>query len=222
MFHYDISSKKEFVKTNDLSVNLKYYLNPPTLIDSLTKKNINIINYGIFHMGQKKPISNIFFYPTNFFELITSYTGTHVLINYINNGTIKLMGLNSLTTDEHNKYLFKKIPEVISTNRNSSFIYAHLFMPHSPFRYDMQEFNKSTPLNNYIDFWRFSNEKVLELIEKIKPDKNLRMIITGDHGLRGYTTDPYATFAAFWGFNEEDLKQVESVQDLGSLINAYY
>jgi len=94
-------------------------------------------------------------------------------------------------------------------------------MPHTPFHFNGQEFNKSTPINNYIDFWRFTNQKVSDLINQISPDDNIR-IITGDHGLRGESVDPHNTFAAFWGFNEEDLKKVESVQDLGSLINAYY
>jgi len=33
--------------------------------------------------------------------------------------------------------------------------------------------------------------------------------------------NPHNTFTAFYGFNQKDIDKIQSVQDLGSLINGY-
>ena len=52
-------------------------------------------------------------------------------------------------------------------------------------------------------------------------ENKYRVIISGDHGFRGYKTlNPNYTFTAIYGFDESSIKKIKSVQDLGSLINS--
>ena len=47
----------------------------------------------------------------------------------------------------------------------------------------------------------------------------LKIIITGDHGFRSDPQiNPYNTFAAFYGFEKNEIDQLKSVQDIGKLI----
>jgi len=107
LLHYNISSDKKFIKRHDWDVHLKYYLNPPTLIKDLRDKKIRIKNYGIFQLADYNPVSTIFFFPTNFFELITAFTGIPVLFDYFKDGKLDLIRFNTSSTDEHNRYLLK-------------------------------------------------------------------------------------------------------------------
>ena len=47
-----------------------------------------------------------------------------------------------------------------------------------------------------------------------------RIIISTDHGFRHSSQiDRFNTFAAFYGFEKNDIERVKYVQDIGSLIN---
>ena len=48
--------------------------------------------------------------------------------------------------------------------------------------------------------------------------KNIRIIITGDHGFRSESTDPYMTLGTFKGFEEKSINFLRSPQDIASLI----
>jgi hypothetical protein len=97
-------------------------------------------------------------------------------------------------------------------------------MPHAPFFY-REEFETplNSDLNGYIKFWYFTNSKLNSLLDQLMVNNNYRIVLIGDHGYRGDSRiNPNETFMATYGFLEQDLETIKSVQDLGNLINACY
>ena len=60
-----------------------------------------------------------------------------------------------------------------------------------------------------IDFWAFRK-------------KNLESVFTTIVDRGDKKINPHNTFGAFYGFDKKSVETISSVQDLGSLINAYY
>ena len=60
------------------------------------------------------------------------------------------------------------------------------------------------------------------LLDSINKQGDYRIILTGDHGNRrnGHKENFHYSFTAFKGFDSLALKQIESIQDIGLLINA--
>lgn len=219
LINFNLSDKNIFSEIPTWDIGFKYLYNTPELIKKLQKEQIPIKNYGIFHLGSVPPVNRLYFYPTNFTELIFSNT---ILLHI--SKSIQERNINALSFEAQNKFVLDSLPSIVRRNKNANaFIYAHLMMPHTPYSFEGRVFKNDDILTRYIDYWHFTNNKLIELINKLSVDDNIRLIITGDHGMRdSKMIDPHSTFAAFWGFNEEDLKKVKTVQDLGSLINAYY
>ena len=195
------------------------------LSDSLKKRNIEIINYGIFDLGKSKPINRLYYYPKNLFELIVYYSIYPFVFN--NTGELKLQGFkNSFYAMEiHNKFILNNLMDTLSSNKDKNkFVYVHLFMPHVPMTYDTVFKYRANNLKNYIEFWKFTNKKVSPLLDSIIKLNKYRIILTGDHGYRSSlkNIDPHYTFGAFYGFDEIDIYKIKSVQDLGSLIVNYF
>ena len=104
--------------------------------------------------------------------------------------------------------------------KKNTFIYLHLFMPHAPLQYEPEFKRKELKnLNDYIEYWRFSNKKLQEVLNRLTKNNKMRIIFTGDHGLRGMPTNPNQTFTAYYGFDSLAIKKINSVQDVGILIN---
>lgn len=197
------------------------------LSDSLSKKNIDILNYGIFDIGNSKPITRLYYYPKNLFEVIISNSILPSL--FYNTNGLKLSGLKSsfFPMELHNKIIFNTLIDTLKSNyKPNKFVYVHLYMPHSPMLYEPTfKFNKykEFTLENYLDYWKFTNSKLIPLLDSVNKLNKFRIILAGDHGFRGSKNniDPHYTFCAFYGFNEIDVNKIYSVQDLGSLIYAY-
>ena len=123
--------------------------------------------------------------------------------------------------ETHNKYIFKHLVDTLNTLKNHKlFAYTHLYMPHSPMQY-----NPSFPIRtvnnliNYKAYWNFTNQKLEPLLTSLIKENKYRIILTGDHGYRAdIRINPHFTFTAFYGFNQESIDKIQSVQDLGSLI----
>jgi hypothetical protein len=118
---------------------------------------------------------------------------------------------------------FHFFQDIINKDRpldKNSFIYVHLMMPHYPFTFEDEFLEKENNLDNYIKYWNFVNNKLLEVL-KDSDLTDYKIVITGDHGYRKYPDiiDPYQTFGAFYGFDKENLKKIENVQDIGFLIS---
>ena len=60
------------------------------------------------------------------------------------------------------------------------------------------------------------------LLDSINKQGDYRIILTGDHGYRRneHKENYHYSFTAFKGFDSTSLKQIESIQDIGLLINA--
>ena len=219
-FNLSVDPKYASIKINKIGSN---ELVKATLADSLTKKNVSIINYGVFDFGKSSPLTRLYFYPKNFFEQLISFTAYPMM--FYNSGGLKLNGFkaNYFPWEEHNKRIINSLDDTVnSIHTEKSFIYVHLYMPHTPMVYSPEfKFRVETP-ENYLAFWKFTNSKLEALLKNLIKENKYRIIVTGDHGYRHNSKiNPNKTFAAFYGFSETDLKSIPSVQDLGSLINGY-
>ena len=73
----------------------------------------------------------------------------------------------------------------------------------------------------YAKFWKFTNDKFKKYFSELNLEKD-KIIVIGDHGYRSnIEIDPYKTFGGFYGFEQEDLDKVKTVQDVGLLIKKY-
>ena len=146
------------------------------------------------------------------------------IVYLINLNKIGLDGLASYyyPMETHNKYIFNHLNDILNTlTNNKSFIYIHLYMPHRPIQF-MPEFplREQNNLANYFAYWNFTNKKLQLILAQIINENKYRIILTGDHGFRSdKRINPHFTFTAFYGFNQESIDKIQSVQDLGSLIN---
>lgn len=196
-----------------------------SLYDSLDSKGIKFINFGIFRVGNSNPINNLYKYPENFLEVFLFNT----VINHViyNTGGFKMDGFDSdfFPMESHNKFIFNLAFDSLRNISNTNyFSYVHLYMPHSPFFFE-EEFDQSliNDNNGYFEYWKFTNKKLEILVSELVKSDKYKIILSGDHGFRGDSRiNPQNSFTAFYGFSEEDLKSIKSVQDLGILIYACY
>lgn len=213
LFNLNLSQNPNFIKKN-FKFCEPYFINT-TLISSLATKEVNFINWGIFNINYHKAISNdIYPFPITFNELFFSNSIVNILIYNFNN-------YNERPVNKHNIKIFNFFENYIIPPH--SFVYSHLLMPHAPFdfysefRYD----NNISYDSNYINYWHFTNKKLSKYLTHIKRNNpNLKIILTGDHGYRdNEMINSNYTFAAFWGFTSNELKDIHSVQDIGKLIS---
>lgn len=102
--------------------------------------------------------------------------------------------------------------------KNENFYYFHLYMPHFPYHYPNEFEFQEESLENYIKYRNFTLNKLSRVLENDN-FKNVKLIITGDHGYRwNDDVDPYETCAWFLGFDDCEIKNINVVQDIGSLI----
>ncbi len=100
-------------------------------------------------------------------------------------------------------------------------------MPHFPYEYygssKVNYQNESNKTKAYIKFWIFTNSILLKNLENLINSNKFKIIITGDHGFKGdEKINPHSTFSAFYGFDSISISNINSVQDIGSLINNCY
>lgn len=193
------------------------------LLDSLDTKGVDFKNFGIFDIKDQKAYSTLYIYPKNFTEHFLLYS-CYLLAkrSSINFHGKKLNGKNEIIM-EHNKYFIYNLDNEIKNIKPRTFVYVHLFMPHAPLQFEPEFKRKELKnLNDYIEYWKFSNQKLSVFLKKLTAQNKYRIIVTGDHGLRGMPTDPHYTFAAFYGFDTLYINKIKSVQDLGNLINGAF
>ena len=226
LFNFNLSKDSSYEKQR-LSgniINKKMIKN--SLIDSLIKKGVAFNNFGIFHVGNTQPLTRLYLYSTNFTErflIRTTYAEEKIKSN---NFKLKNLIKSNENIFEHNAYIFNNVPNMLLKQKNKkAFTYVHLFIPHAPFYYG-EEFPIRHEVNfeNYYSFWKFTNTKIETLLDSINKAGNYRIILTGDHGFRRneHNENYHYTFSAFKGFDSLALKQIESIQDIGLLINASF
>lgn len=214
LFNLNLSNNNEFKKRNYKYCDI--FLKNTTLISNLELKNVDFINWGIFKINEHTPVSiDIYPFPKNFSELFFSNTILSFLLNNFNYNN-----LNEKPSYYHNNKIFNLFENFIIPQRK--FIYSHLLMPHAPFDFNSEfkyDYTKSYDYN-YINYWNFTNIKLTEsLIHLKRNNPRLKIIITGDHGYRdNISINSNYTFGAFYGFSSNELKYINSVQDIGKLI----
>jgi len=223
LFNFNLSKYSLYDKQNTETIVSKKMLKA-ALLDSLNSKGVAFNNFGIFHMGNTKPITQLYLYPINFTEHFLIRTTYAEEKNKSGNFKFKNLIKSYGNIFEHNAYILNNLPAILRENKNKkSFTYLHLFIPHAPFYYG-EEFPVKHVINfeNYFLFWKFTNTKIEALLDSINKQGDYRIILTGDHGYRRneYKENYHYSFTAFKGFDSMALKQIESIQDIGLLINA--
>jgi hypothetical protein len=222
LFNFNLSKNKEF-KTQEATNIGATMLMHSIVADSLEKKKVEILNFGIFHINKNTYLNRLYFYPTSFIENLMMRTIYYTI--KINTGNLVENGLASsyYPMEAHNRFILNHLVDTINTLTNkNTFAYIHLFMPHGPMQY-MPDFSirKQNNLINYKAYWNFTNQKLNILLRELIKDNRYRIILTGDHGYRrDKRINPHYTFSAFYGFKKESIDRIESVQDIGSLINS--
>ena len=224
LFNFNLSKNKQYGKEANLNIASTKLMNA-SIADSLELKNVKIINFGIFSIGKHSYLNRLYFYSTSFFEDVLMQTIYYTLKS--NTGSFNKSGFNNsyYPTEAHNKYIFSHLVDTLNTmNKRQSFVYAHLYMPHGPMQFN-PDFQLRTQNNliNYTAYWNFTNQKLNPLLSSLIKENKYRIILAGDHGYRNdKRINPHYTFTAFYGFNKESIDQIQSVQDLGSLINGSF
>lgn len=223
LFNFNLSKDSLYDKQNIETIISKKMLKA-ALLDSLSSKDVDFNNYGIFHIGKTKPLIQLYLYPTNFTEHFLIRTTYAEEKNKSDNFKIKNLVNNYGNILEYNTYILNNLPAILRENKNKrSFTYVHIFIPHAPFYYG-EEFPIKHVINfeNYFLFWKFTNTKMEALLDSINKHGDYRIIITGDHGYRRneHKENYHYSFTSFKGFDSLALKQIESIQDIGLLINA--
>jgi hypothetical protein len=223
LFNFNLSKDSLYDKQNTETIVSKKMLKT-ALLDSLNSKGVAFNNYGIFHIGNTKPLTQLYLYPINFTEHFLIRTTYAEEKNKSGNFKFKNLIKSYGNIFEHNAYILNNLPTILRENKNKkSFTYLHLFIPHAPFYYG-EEFPVKHVINfeNYFSFWKFANTKIEALLDSINKQGDYKIIITGDHGNRRneHKENYHYSFTAFKGFDSLALKQIESIQDIGLLINA--
>jgi len=223
LFNFNLSKDSLYDKQNTQTIVSKKMLKA-ALLDSLSNKVVAFNNYGIFHIGNTQPITQLYLYPTSFAEHFLIRTTYAEEKNKSGNFKFKNLIKSYGNIFEHNAYILNNLPTILRENKNKkSFAYVHLFIPHAPFYYG-EEFPVKHVINfeNYFLFWKFTNTKMEALLDSINKKGDYRIILTGDHGYRRneHKENYHYSFTAFRGFDSLALKQIESIQDIGLLINA--
>ncbi|MCX6299880.1 MAG: sulfatase-like hydrolase/transferase [Bacteroidetes bacterium] len=224
LFNFNLSKDSTYSKQTISNIGTNKLVHA-LLFDSLTTKNVSIVNYGIFDIGKSIPISRLYFYPKNFIESFFIYSTLYYII--YNTGQFNKDGYenNYYPMESHNKNILNTINDSLNNSINKrQFIYIHLYMPHGPIIFEPEFHNRNeNNMSNYFAYWNFTNNKLSTLLKRLTSENKFRIILTGDHGFRSdKRVNPHYTFTAFYGFNNYDLEKIESVQDLGSLINGSF
>ena len=224
LFNFNLSKNKQYGKEEIANIGATG-LAHASIADSLKKKQVEIINFGVFHIGKHPPLNRLYLYPTSFIEDIMLQTIFFTAIS--NTGNLNKGGFTNsyYPMEAHNKYIFNHLVDTLNTLTNTkTFIYTHLYMPHSPLQFNPEfPIRRLSNIVNYKSYWDFTNQKLNSLLTSLNKENKYRIILTGDHGYRGdKRINPHYTFTAFYGFKQEQIRKIKSVQDLGSLINGAF
>jgi len=223
IFNFNLSTDSKY-ESQPLSFIAKNKLFKCELKDSLEQKNIDVTNFGIFNLGSSMYFSRLYLYPESFLEDLFINTLLFYFKYKIEFCKLNKLHINKYPEEAHNKYIFNNMTDSIKCLKsNKTFIYTHLYMPHAPMQY-LPDFKwRHNKIENYIEYWNLTNNKLSVLLNNLTKENKFRIILTGDHGYRNDSRiNPHKTFTAFYGFDKADVDQIKSVQDIGSLVNHYF
>jgi hypothetical protein len=224
IFNFNLSKNKNYAD-EDMEKTVTTKLRRSLLSDSLESKNVDIFNYGIFDFGEYEYFSRLYLYPRNTIEEFLLYTSYMSEKAKTGDFQFKYIKNPPLYIQDHNRFILNELPEILNKkniNKNT-FLYVHLYMPHNPFNLEPEFYNTETDnFKRYLAFWKFTNRKLQQFLIKLNRENRYRVIMTGDHGFRTPNTNANRTFTAYYGFEKDISNKIESVQDLGILINQSY
>lgn len=204
MFNIDyLKIAASFQRKTDLPIAFKA-IRKSLLIKFLEKESYDVFNYSIFDIEnhpslvqktlmnfEKNPITT-----QTFLYRLNRDIGYHLIT------TLKLKFLQqkertTLFDNLDNNLKLDSLTKNIATAKSSKpkFVYTHLVMPHWPYYFDSSG-NKTSATrltdaynfdkNSYISYLKFTNKKLLELIDQIQTNNSRPAIILlmGDHGFR--------------------------------------
>jgi hypothetical protein len=191
-----------------------------SLNDGLKKKGIPVVNYGIFDLGENRPLSRLYFYPENFIEQVLFYSSYHFVYSNNNRHGLGIFASNFEKMENHNHFVFTHFKDTLGKiNKTPFFLYMHLLMPHEPFSFGAKFPFRKYSTKDYYKYWQFTNDIIEPYLDLLSKNNRYRIIVSGDHGLRQEKLlNPNNTFAIFYGFSNEELRTINSVQDIGKLI----
>jgi hypothetical protein len=218
IFNFNISKLKDYNKLTAIDIGANF-LNNNLLIDSLKNKNVTFHNLGIFNISGFKPINNLYHYPYSFYQTLYLNSGARQIFENLNFDSKNLiMSLNTKSSN-WNKFLFS----YNDFDKGKSFSLIHFFMPHIPYFLEDEFTELKYGKSNYIAYWNFTNRKFINFLNNEEITGKFKIILTGDHGFRiGRPFNHKNTFTAFYGFKNEELNSISTVQDIGFLINANF
>jgi hypothetical protein len=199
---------KNYHSKNDIPIGFKSIKNN-ILMKYLQSEKYDIYNYSIFDIERHaKRAENIFL---NFETTpITTQTFLYRLYKDLGYHLILDLKLKFLQKQDKknkqnniNQKLFSLTKEIVSIKSvNRRFVYTHLVMPHNPYYFDSlgnrvpdkvltNEFNNDR--NAYLGYLKYTNKKILELIDYIQSNtsKGAIIILMSDHGFRETDNENY-------------------------------
>ena len=232
-FNYNLTNDSVFnnikYKSTLFKKDQNFILKKSQLFKDLKDKNLKIKSYGltpfnylykspnIEHlMGRKEVFSSLNYYNQKLSFLHDNRFIYSILSNSILNIAARL---TFFLKARHDTFLYFKDEYI----KGYDFVNFHFHMPHAP-HYFKDEFEPenlwSFDTSDYIKFWDFSQRKMVKLLKSIDYS-NYRVILASDHGDDEWG-GIYTTFVSFYGFDNNDIKKVKTIHDLGILINSSY
>jgi hypothetical protein len=232
LFNYNLTGN-EFLIENDKSEIYTNFLGTEAyenslLLEDLRSENVKMESYGHFEFNLNREdgfYSRYALDEVKVFMFLDKYSN---LLSFMNNSSL-FYDIFSKTLVEriNNRYKIEEYSYSIfdyfteENIKNNDFIYYHFEMPHGPFRFKNEFKNEGNSTDQYAKFWKFTNNKFIKYFSDLNLE-NDKIILIGDHGYRSnIEIDPYNTFGGFYGFKQEDLDEVKTVQDVGLLIKKY-
>ena len=232
LFNYNLTGN-EFLTENDKSEIYTNFLGTEAyenslLLEDLRSENIKMESYGHFEFNLNREdgfYSRYALDDAKLFMFLDKYSNQ---LSFMNNSSL-FYDIFSKTLVEriNNRYKIEEYSYSIfdyfteENIKNNDFVYYHFEMPHGPFRFKDEFKNEGNSTDQYAKFWKFTNNKFIKYLNDLNLE-NDKIIIIGDHGYRSnIEIDPYNTFGGFYGFKQEDLDEVKTVQDVGLLIKKY-
>ena len=226
----DYEKRKEYASTNE---EFNILLKDNLLVESLTKKGVKSFSLGKVNFKYGKILKEDIFYiweNIGFNKFHVFFKENKILQSFFMKSVLSFIDSNLHTktfiADGDRKQTFDNLNS-ISFQKNSFYLF-HLDAPHDPFSFydefpfiDVDFNDEKAYVDSYILYRRFILNKLIQILKNQK-NKDSRIILVGDHGLR--TTDvfnPFETMAGFYGFNSIDIEKLKEVQDIGALIDHY-
>lgn len=221
LFNFNLSGNHEFSKIPFFTADK--LLRESSLIRTLAERKINFTNYSFFNIGAFNKWQQLYLIPDSFLDLFFEFSALPLLELNVNALKSNYNNKTNFATSVYNSQLLLKSHTVLNDSNLSGLTYIHFFMPHSPYQYQDEISLYNVNASNYYLYWNFCNKKIMQMLQKSNYSDRLKIIITGDHGFRSDPQiNPYHTFAAFYGFNKNEIEQLKSVQDIGKLIESNF